>query len=292
MMVIAIGSVLVAGAAVVAWMSRQRNRTRYETGTFATAPGAVLPGAEPVTFDREGRGVLVLHGFGDTPQSVRALALYLHRHNWGVHAPLLSGHGQSLRAFTSATADDWLRDARGAFRDMQKRHERVVLVGQSMGGALATILASESRVDALVLLAPYMRLSRRAVWIGRFYFAVGLFAPYLRSRSESSILDPEARGRALGRGLMTPKLVRELSRVVRQARAAATRVTVPTLVIHSPQDPRVSVSDAEAAFAELGSETKSLQWAERSGHVLSVDYDREWVAGQVADWLDKHCRSA
>lgn len=291
-MVIAIGAVLVAGAALVAWMSRRRNRTRYETGTFATAPGAVLPGAEPVVFDRDGRGVLILHGFGDTPQSVRALAQYLHQRDWSVRAPLLSGHGQSLRAFTSATADDWLSDARGALRDMQNRCNRVVLIGQSMGGALATILASESSVDALVLLAPYMRLSRRAVWIGRFHFAVGLFVPYLRSRSESSILDPEARGRALGRGLMTPRLVRELSRVVRQARTAATRVTVPTLVIHSPQDPRVNVASAESAFAELGAEKKSLLWAKRSGHVLSVDYDREWVAGQVADWLDSHCRSA
>lgn len=289
---IAIGTLLVAGTVIAAWTSRRRNRIRYETGIFPAAPPSVLPGAEPVVFDRNGRGVLILHGFGDTPQSVRALAEYLHQRGWSVRAPLLHGHGASLRAFTNASAAAWISDARDALREMRERCDVVAVIGQSMGGALATILAAESRVDALVLLAPYMRLSHRATWIGRFHYAVGIFLPYLTSRSESSILDPEARGRALGRGLMTPRLVRELSRVVRMARAAARRVRAPTLVIHSPQDPRVSVANAEAAFAELGCETKSLQWARRSGHVLSVDYDRDWVAGEAADWLERHCPTA
>jgi carboxylesterase len=286
----AIGTLLVAGTITAAWLSRRRNRSRYETGSHPTAPPAVLPGAEPIFFDGEGRGVLILHGFGDTPQSVRTLARYLHQRGWSVRAPLLSGHGSSMRAFTSATAGAWISDAHQELAGMQKRCAKVAVIGQSMGGALATILAAESRIDALVLLAPYMRLSRRAKWIGRFHYAVSIFLPYLTSRSESSILDPEARGRALGRGLMTPRLVHELSRVVGRARAAAKKVRVPTLVIHSPQDPRVSVAHAEAAFADLGCEKKTLRWAQRSGHVLTVDYDREWVAGEVAEWLDRHCQ--
>jgi carboxylesterase len=161
-----------------------------------------------------------------------------------------------------------------------------------MGGALAVILASESRVDAMVLLAPYLRLSRRAARIARFHRVVSMFVPYLRSTSESSILDPEARSRALGKGITTPRLAHELSRIVNRARAAAPTLQVPTLVIHSPQDPRVTVADAESAFARLGSTEKTLKWATRSGHVLSVDYDRGWVTHEVLGWLEAHSPSA
>jgi carboxylesterase len=288
MMLSAIGAVLVAGTLVAAWISRTRNRTRYETTTFAVVGSPVIPGAEPISLEGGRGGVLILHGFGDTTQSVRALAHHLHERGWTVRAPRLSGHGASLKEFTEARAHHWLSDASTALLDLQSRSTHVAIVGQSMGGALATIVASPARVDALVLLAPYMRLSRRAMWISRFHYVIALVVPYLRSRSESSIRDPDARARALGRGLTTPRLVRELSVVVRQARVATRKLRVPTLVINSPQDPRVSVSDAEAAFAEIGSQNKSLRWAKRSGHVLSVDFDRDWVASEVADWLDSH----
>jgi esterase/lipase len=42
---------------------------------------------------------------------------------------------------------------------------------------------------------------------------------------------------------------------------------------------------ATEAFSVLGSPTKVLEWAERSGHVLTADFDREWIAGRVLHWL-------
>ena len=252
----------------------------------------LLPGAEPIALNAGGRGVLLLHGFGDTPQSLSALAAHLHAHGWTVRVPLLHGHGTSLQAFTSARADEWVIGARTTLAELRGRASHVSIVGQSMGGALATILAAEGGVEALVLLAPYMALPGRAARIGALHRVVALFVPYLVSRSESSILDPEARRKALGRGITTPRLLHELSIVVRRARAALPGVGVPTLVLHSRHDPRVTVADAEAAFAGLGSKEKRLEWVERSGHVISVDFDRDLVAQRVIDWLEAHTRRA
>ena len=254
--------------------------------------GEVIRGAEPVALNGGGRGVLILHGFGDTPQSIRELAVALHANGWTVRAPLLRGHGSSLRAFTEGRAEFWLGDARSSLEELRAHGTTVAVVGQSMGGALATILASEGRIDALVLLAPYVRLTRRAARIAALHRVVAPFVPYLRSRSESSILDPQARARALGRGVTTPRLLHELSLIVRRAWNAAPSIRVPTLVIHSRHDPRVTRGDAEAAFARLGSTEKVLEWVTRSGHVLTVDLDRDWVAGAVLGWLESHVSPA
>jgi carboxylesterase len=262
---------------------------RYERAADpAWRAGDIVEGAEPVSLNDGARGVLILHGFGDTPQSVRDLAAALHASGWTVRAPLLRGHGSSLRVFTEGRAEFWLEDARRALEELQARGTRVAVVGQSMGGALATILASEDQIDALVLLAPYVRLTRRAARIAALHRAVAPFVPYLASRSESSILDPRARSRALGRGVTTPRLLHELSLIVRRAWNAAPSIRVPTLVIHSRYDHRVTTGDAEAAFARLGATEKLLEWVARSGHVLSVDFDRDWVAGQVLTWLESH----
>ncbi|HEY5544720.1 MAG TPA: alpha/beta fold hydrolase [Gemmatimonadaceae bacterium] len=288
MAIVALGGALIAAvAAGAAWVSRRRIRARFETAADRTSRGAdIIEGAEPVSLNHGDRGVLILHGFGDTPQSVRALATALHANGWTVRAPLLHGHGSSLRAFTEASAQSWLADAGHALDELRTHVTRVVLVGQSMGGALATILASEGHVDALVLLVPFGRLSPRAARFAAFHRVVSLFVPYLRSRSDSSILDPEARSRGLGRGVTTPRLLHELSLIVRHARDSAPSIRVPALVIHSRQDPRVTIGDAEAAFARLGSTEKTLEWATRSGHVLTVDFDRDWVTSQVLGWLE------
>ena len=238
------------------------------------------------------KGVLLLHGFGDTPQSLSALAAHLHAQGWAVRVPLLHGHGASLRAFTSARADQWLSGARTALVELRSRVSHVAIVGQSMGGALATVLAAEGGVETLVLLAPYMALPRRAARIGAFHHVVAPFVPYLVSRSESSIRDPEARSKALGRGITTPRLLHELSLVVGRARAALPNVAVPTLAIHSRHDPRVTIDDAEAAFALLGCEEKTLLWVERSGHVISVDFDRDLVSRKVLEWLESRAPRA
>jgi carboxylesterase len=254
-------------------------------------PASFIAGAEPVSLDGGPRGVLLLHGFGDTPQSVRDLALVLHAKGWTVRAPALTGHGVTLDLFTRARAVQWLADGRTSLRQLRARCESIAIVGQSMGGALATILAAEEEVDALVLLVPFMKLSPRATAFAAFHRIVALVKPFLRSKSEYSILDPVARRQALGKGVATPRLLRELSLVVSQARRATRQVTAPTLVIHSRRDLRIAVRDAEVAYAALGASEKRLEWVEHSGHVISVDHDREQVTSRTIAWLEAHVPS-
>jgi carboxylesterase len=147
-----------------------------------------IPGAEPVVLDGGPRGVLLLHGFGDTPQSVRGLGMALHGKGWTVRAPTLSGHGVTLDLFTRATAAQWLADARASLHELRTRCASVAVVGQSMGGALGTILAAEEELQALVLLVPFMKLSPRASAYASCHRLVALVKPLLHSRSESSIL--------------------------------------------------------------------------------------------------------
>ncbi|MEP6551241.1 MAG: hypothetical protein ABJB95_08655, partial [Gemmatimonadales bacterium] len=73
---------------------------------------AILAGADTIDLQEEGsQGVLLLHGFGDTPQTLSVLARRLAKSGYSVLVPLLPGHGRTMDAFTKSRADDWINEA-------------------------------------------------------------------------------------------------------------------------------------------------------------------------------------
>lgn len=245
-------------------------------------------GAESIRLDREGpRGALLLHGFTDTPQSLRAMAESLYAAGWGVHAPLLPAHGRPREVFArQARAVDWIAAARQAWAELRSRYAAPVLMGQSMGGALSVILASEAPPTALVLFAPYLHMGRRARMVARLWPAATCIAPWIRGVPERGLRDPVARASSLGLGVSTPRTIAELRRVVDAARAVAFAVRVPVLVVQGRDDYRVPSRAVQSGFAALGSADKTLLWRDGVGHVVAADGDTDALATLVRQWLD------
>ena len=79
---------------------------------------------------------------------------------------------------------------------------------------------------------------------------------------------------------------------MKRARQALPKVTAPTLVILSKEDPRVASSVGDFTLNTLGARDKKLVWTEGAGHIITVDYGRERVFSEVERWLLAHDRSA
>lgn len=248
----------------------------------------VQAGARAIALNA-GPAVLLLHGFGDTPQSVAVLAHDLHRRGWSVRAPRLPGHGTRLNQFARARAPDWFAAASAAYTELRDTVGPVCVVGQSMGAALALRLAADHHdVPTVVLLAPYLRLPFLTSVASHLGALVTLALPYIDTRTSLSIRDPLARAMSLGYGVTTPRLVGELRRTAAVGWDAAPAVKAPTLMLQSSRDPRIARPDAERIFARLGGDPKELAWFHDSGHVLAVDRERDVVFSLVADWLAKY----
>jgi carboxylesterase len=251
------------------------------------ADGIVI-GAGPLELHgTSDRGMLLLHGFNDTPQSVAHLARALHALGWTVSVPLLPHHGRGAEEMERhGNANEWIAFARSEWKSFQWRVPRAVLCGQSMGGALAVILATEAPPEALVLLAPYLAMGRLARTLATVWPLWQLVTPQLFSEPQQSLRDPLARSQTLGNGCFTPRLVSELKKVVSLAQRMLPQVRVPALVLHARSDYRIPSPSAQRAFEKLGSTDKSLIWRDGSGHVLAADVGREEVSMLVAKWLD------
>ena len=262
---------------------RQRAKRRLGTDGF-------IEGAAAITRFREGApGVLLLHGGGDTPQVLSALAEYLYGEGFSVRVPLLDVHGRDLRALEQASAARWYAQVQEELDALRRSHAWVGVVGLSMGGALAVKAMSErADVAALVLLAPYIamppvvrRLADTSPWWG-------WLLPYFSSFGTASIRDRVAAERALGHGILTPAMLRALRDVVDAAWSALPRVTTPTLVVQSREDNRIAPESAETGFVRLGAREKKFVWVNDAAHVITVDFGFQRVFEMTRDWLEAH----
>lgn len=286
------GVAILVVAIVAATINRRRIGRVVERDYVATrAIGAdgVVQGAEGFTLaGTSGRGLLLLHGSGDTPQSLRYLASRFHLAGYSVHVPLLPGHGRSPRAFAHATSVQYLDAARDALQRLRESSTWVGVVGLSMGGALSVQIASTSvHVRVLVLLAPYL-ITPETVRVGvRTSWLWSLFAPYLRGGGDTSVHDIAARLASHAYGTFSAGALRALDETAVAGRRALSRLSLPVLVINSEQDNRIPRALAQQALHEIHSPVEE-QWVTGCGHVITVDYCKDVVASLVLTFLARH----
>jgi carboxylesterase len=290
---------LVIGVAIAALVIRAVLLSRFVNRLAARrtlGPDGVVIGGGPIAIAGPPGAprLLLLHGAGDTPQTLEFLARTLAGHGYEVRVPLLPGHGRSLTDFARVTADALYAAVAREYGELAASGEAAVgVVGLSMGGALAVQLAAaRPNLEALCLLAPYLAMPAGIQWAARLSHVWGPVAPFVSAAGGQSILDPDEAAKNRAYGAFTPEALRALRDVVRRAQAALPRVQAPTLMIQSRTDNRIAAPAAEVAFARLGAHEKRLQWVTGAAHVISVDYGREQVAAAVAEWMDRRLRPA
>ena len=284
---------LVVALFVVALVMRTRARIiqDFEASFALRRPvGAnnIVVGAEPVYLrGSDSHAVLLIHGFGDTPQSVRPLADALHAAGWTVQCMLLRGHGRPLREYAAARSSDWIADVQSSYRELRVTHRTVVVCGISMGAALSTILAAEhSEIPAVALLAPYFVMPRdmqiKSVLARLLEFVI----PYrVNTGGELSIHDAAARARTVGTGVVTGSSLMALRAIALRAQHALSSIRARVLYLQSREDNRLSPHDAVEQFARIGSAIKEQRWLTGCGHIITVDYCKDEVARQVVEWF-------
>ena len=86
-------------------------------------------------------GILVIHGFTGTPESIEPWAMGFRDAGLTVLAPALPGHGTHWKDLNATKWNDWYFRVEEALVELQNTCDRVFVAGFSVGGALALRLA-------------------------------------------------------------------------------------------------------------------------------------------------------
>jgi len=245
-------------------------------------PADLLPGAEPWSHAAGPAGALVLHGFTGNPASMRGVAEALGEAGFTVELPRLPGHGTTVEDMISTGFDDWLAHAEARYQALAERCERVVVVGLSMGGALAAWLGSEHPeiaglvcINAVVSVPPGMRDAVNEVLASGADRFAGI---------GSDIADPDQVESAYAETPLAPLLT--LFDASDDLGDRLTRITSPMLIVTSTQDHVVPPENSDILAEAVSGPVERVR-CERSYHVVTMDYDKDLVLAATVDFATK-----
>ncbi|MGD1011551.1 MAG: alpha/beta fold hydrolase [Acidimicrobiales bacterium] len=242
-----------------------------------------LAGADPFSAKGGPIGVLVVHGFTGSPQSMRPLALAFAEAGYSVELPLLPGHGTSLEDMIPRRWSDWSETAEAAYAELAGRSECVFVAGLSMGGSLAIWLAERHPdIAGLVVVnplvdppAPSFRDVLKAMLASGATSLPGIGSDIaLEGAVESGY-----NGSPIEAMLSMFDAVEEMAPRLGE-------VTCPVLLISSRNDHVVPTASGDLLQSRVAGPLERV-WLERSFHVATLDYDAAEVEERAVGFVEK-----
>jgi carboxylesterase len=245
------------------------------------------------------RAVLLIHGLTGAPAEMKAVGRVLHRQGFGLHAPLLAGHGGTEADVLKTGWRDWVASAREAYLELAREVDEVYVAGICAGGEIGLELCAEFpqirgaaaysplfeydgwNMPKITLGAPVIQAVANLPLIRRLSFVqphpYGLKDPRLQAlaaRQLQSMIPGALERMPLGAMYQLYRLARHLEQV-------APTIRTPTLIVHAREDDLADLRNARRLRAALGGPSE-LVVLEDSYHMVHVDKEHVRVGELTA----------
>jgi carboxylesterase len=265
------------------------------------------PMHDPFSLERAGStaGALLVHGFTGSPADVRALGEAVHEVGIDAHALMLPGMARDIVRLNDMTGAIWRESVETAWERVASRYERTVLVGYSLGGALAALAAVSRPPDLLVLIAPLTRLPVRATEllpVGKYLIkGVNIYGKidwsderihewYRKVRPDIDTRDPETQRLFREEAAFSTRMLDEMRALLVDVRRSVAKITVPVVVVQGIDDTVVFPRFTRQFVMKLGGQ---LVYREMPGdHYLPLQWLSAWpylqtvVRDELQRWME------
>lgn len=220
-------------------------------------------------------GILVLHGFACTTQSVQPWADGFAKRGYTVKMPVLAGHGTTSEDLYHTTIEQLVHSATAALEWLQEHTEYQIICGFDFGGTIAQHLAQQYHIDGLLLLNTAYQLPDKmlddveeVIQTSDTYGPIGT-ADIKNTRATVYRYDkyPVA-------------LAREMITFTKDVAAQSNRIQAPLLVMHSVDDHVLPPQTIDHLITTASSKEKHLIMLQDSYHYALIDYDAQRIVEQ------------
>lgn len=294
--IIGLTALSVFGGDAIYSLCTGRSERNWEA-TIQRGADGVRRGAEAYAVGEGRTAILFVHGFGSSPAMFTRMTGELAARGYACRAMRLPGFCEPSQDFASYTRADWLKGIQGELDALRAQHEHVWLVGHSLGGALSLELLrrNPAGADGLILMAPLIAVSsRRSLGIepGKLFRLGDHVLPFSRTFKICFPIDMKDPSVATieHRDLFVPRATyRELFALIREARENPGSLELPVELFVAPQD-RVVDSVAAEEFVRRVAPQAKIVYAERSGHVIPLDYGWTEAVESIDQFIVGHER--
>ncbi len=237
-----------------------------------------MSGAEPFLFAGNKVGVLLIHGFTGSPAAMRGLGKYLNEiHGYTTLGIRLPGHGTHVDDLRRSKWRDWIIAVEDGLNLLRGMCDQVYVAGISMGGVLTLIAANRYQVQGVAALSTPYGLT--GDWRVRFMRPLSLFVPKFKkpaavgNRAETSY------------AYFVPHAIAEAAELAKLMQESLPKINIPVLLIQSRGDKVIEPNALDLISEQLHRLHPETLWLETSGHIITLDQEREIVYRKVADFF-------
>lgn len=221
---------------------------------------------------------VLIHGFTGDPTELAPLRSALGALGYHVTSPSLAGHDGTFLGLRGTSANDWVESAAQPVRNALHIGP-VHLVGFSMGALIVAIVASTEPVSSLTMLAPAVHYAQPKLLLRQAHvFVKGCLQPesdeahYIRQRPSGFLITP-------------PSSIRQFRLIVRRAKQALHKVTVPTCIIQGDLDEIIHPKSSKYVYENVQSSYREIYHLPRSRHHVCLDVESDTVVDRVTAFL-------
>lgn len=236
------------------------------------------------------RACLLLHGLGGGVYEMQLLGEFLHQRGLTTQGINYPGHDRPSGRMPNTTWQQWYDHSLTTYEKLAQQYTSISVVGFSTGCPLALHLAASHPVERLVLLSPFLAIRHNWYYLLRPEVYLDSIGQLLEDvpRFKLPIREPAMRRQAESVAFFQTfnlPAVRSALELISLVKTELPSITVPTLIIQSPQDNVVDPPGAELVYQTIGARTKKLHWLKQSDHVVGLDLEREEVFAEVGAFL-------
>lgn len=237
-------------------------------------------GNEEFFFRGNKQGIVLVHGYTGAPGEMRLLGEYLHSRGLTVLGVRLPGHGTTPQDLNQTKWQDWYGAVSEGVHRLRACCDKVSIAGLSMGGLLT------------------IKLPLNCLWIKRrswplpFMSVTGalpicrcccFFIRYLKKRQRQYQVDPSYNACYQVMPVKPLSSLFELVSLCKKQYLPA--IKIPCLVMQSKVEHTVRPASAQYIYDNLGTTAKKLVWYHHSGHILTLDNERDDVFKRIYDFV-------
>ncbi len=244
-------------------------------------------------------GVLIIHGFSATLDSVHSLVEPLEKQGLRVSVPVLRGHGEdSPEMLRGITWRQWMKDAETAFIELSEKAGKIFVVGHSMGALIALNLAAKyqgEKLDSIVLAAPAMRLVSMLGPGRPLHFLAPVLKTFIKSWDLSvAFSDRHEKSDAVHYLWAPTDAIMSFFDLISFTESRLHDIKCPMMILHNRNDQTVTQDSIDIVYNNVATEhaDKEVIWLERSEHQMFCDCEKEVAIRSIVDYITKRVNGA
>lgn len=236
---------------------------------------------EPFSYESKNRkGILLIHGFTSTPQSMRYLGEKFHEFGLNVECPRLPGHALHWRELNKVSHEEWIEAAEEALLRLKKRVDKIYILGLSMGATVSLYIAeNHPELNGLIIINHAMFFGNPLIFLlpvlRLIVKKVPAIANDIKQPGQTEIAYP-----------VTPTNgLYQLTKLAKKVKNNLTTITQPILIFKSREDHVLPIRNAPYLYDKVSSVEKELIWLENSYHVATMDNDKDFIISKVLKFI-------